>query len=182
MSRNLTLAIFQVTNDDGPPDAVASPYIQAFVETLIEAGHSLTIVVPDQQRSWIGKAHFAHEATTAKAVSLPFYNHKTEKIESHEWILCSGTPATCAQIGLGYYHPEGPEGPKGFGMGFDLVISGPNYGRNCTAALATSSGTIGGAMEAAMVRAFHTWVVRVQQGHCPIPDLLPCILHSWPKT
>ena len=32
----------------------------------------------------------------------------------------------------------------------DLVVSGPNYGRNTTAVFALSSGTIGGAMEGAM--------------------------------
>ena len=32
----------------------------------------------------------------------------------------------------------------------DLVISGPNYGRNSTSLFSLSSGTIGGAMEAAV--------------------------------
>jgi tubulin---tyrosine ligase len=59
-----------------------------------------------------------------------------------EWILIDGTPASCAQIGL--HHLFQDRGP------FDLVISGPNYGRNTTAVFALSSGTIGGAMEAAM--------------------------------
>jgi 5'/3'-nucleotidase SurE len=59
-----------------------------------------------------------------------------------EWILIDGTPASCAQIGLHYLFKD--RGP------IDLVISGPNYGRNTTAVFALSSGTIGGAMEAAM--------------------------------
>lgn len=45
------------------------------------------------------------------------------------------------QIGLYHYFTE--RGP------IDLVVSGPNYGRNSTAIFSLSSGTIGGAMEAA---------------------------------
>lgn len=52
------------------------------------------------------------------------------------------TPASCVQIGLYHYFKE--RGP------IDLVISGPNYGRNSTAVFSLSSGTIGGAMEAAV--------------------------------
>lgn len=59
-----------------------------------------------------------------------------------EWILIDGTPASCAQIGIHHFFKD--RGP------IDLVISGPNYGRNTTAVFALSSGTIGGALEAAM--------------------------------
>jgi tubulin--tyrosine ligase len=59
-----------------------------------------------------------------------------------EWILVDSTPASCIQIGLYHYFKE--RGP------FDLVISGPNYGRNTTAVFALSSGTLGGALEAAV--------------------------------
>jgi tubulin--tyrosine ligase len=52
------------------------------------------------------------------------------------------TPASCVQIGLFHYFEK--RGP------IDLVISGPNYGRNTTAVFSLSSGTIGGAMEAAV--------------------------------
>jgi 5'/3'-nucleotidase SurE len=46
------------------------------------------------------------------------------------------------QIGLHHYFKA--RGPV------DLVVSGPNYGRNTTAVFSLSSGTIGGAMEAAV--------------------------------
>ena len=59
-----------------------------------------------------------------------------------EWTLIDGTPASCTQIGLHHLFKDRPP--------IDLVISGPNYGRNTTAVFALSSGTIGGAMEAAM--------------------------------
>ncbi|KAK0709577.1 hypothetical protein B0T26DRAFT_654006 [Lasiosphaeria miniovina] len=63
---------------------------------------------------------------------------------TEEWILVDGTPASCVQIGL--YHFFQDRGPV------DLVVSGPNYGRNTTAVFALSSGTLGGALEAAVCR------------------------------
>lgn len=64
--------------------------------------------------------------------------------EQEEWVLVDGTPASCVQIGLyHYFHDRGP---------IDLVISGPNYGRNSTAVFSLSSGTLGGALEAAVCR------------------------------
>lgn len=68
---------------------------------------------------------------------LPRSNPEQEE----EWILVDGTPASCVQIGL--YHFFQHRGPV------DLVVSGPNYGRNTTSIFSLSSGTIGGAMEAA---------------------------------
>lgn len=53
-----------------------------------------------------------------------------------------GTPASCVQIGL--HHEFKERGPV------DLVLSGPNFGRNTTAIFALSSGTIGGALEGAV--------------------------------
>jgi tubulin--tyrosine ligase len=48
------------------------------------------------------------------------------------------------QIGLyHYFHDRGP---------IDLVVSGPNYGRNSTAVFSLSSGTLGGALEAAVCK------------------------------
>src|SRR5205085_2486730 len=61
-----------------------------------------------------------------------------------EWVLVDGTPASCVQIGL--YHFFQSRGPV------DLVVSGPNYGRNTTAVFALSSGTLGGALEAAVCK------------------------------
>ena len=61
-----------------------------------------------------------------------------------EWILVDGTPASCVQIGLHHFFENRPP--------IDLVVSGPNYGRNTTAVFALSSGTLGAAMEAAVCR------------------------------
>ncbi|KAE8537755.1 5'/3'-nucleotidase SurE [Cryptococcus gattii VGV] len=63
-----------------------------------------------------------------------------KKGESMEWVLISGTPATCANIALHNIYPGE----------IDLVISGPNHGRNSSTAFALSSGTLGAALAASL--------------------------------
>lgn len=63
------------------------------------------------------------------------------KDDGEEWVLLDGTPASCAQIGL--WHLFNDRGP------IDVIVSGPNYGRNTTAVFALSSGTLGAALEGA---------------------------------
>ncbi|XWW98804.1 hypothetical protein V2A60_006807 [Cordyceps javanica] len=145
-----------VTNDDGPPSTKASPYIHAFVKHLKAAGHEVSVCLPNTQRSWIGKAHMIGQ--TLKPVyfrpSANVYGDETEGTTNslpdtsgegdEEWILVDGTPASCVQIGLNhFFHDKGP---------VDLVVSGPNYGRNTTAIFALSSGTLGAALEAAVCK------------------------------
>lgn len=124
------------------------------MQTLKAAGHTVSVIVPDEQRSWIGKAHIVGQDVQATAYWPPATNpdvHQSDLVakgpEGHEsnehpWILVNCTPATCAQLGLGshFFEDRGP---------IDLVISGPNYGRNTTAVFALSSGTLGAALEAA---------------------------------
>lgn len=137
-----------LTNDDGPPNETTSPYILDFANTITEeTDWDLSIGVPIQQRSWIGKAHIIGEDVHASylyttkdgqkegPVSAPESNNK-----NLEWTLLTGTPASCANIGCTYLYKE--KGPV------DLVISGPNYGRNTSAAYILSSGTVGAALEA----------------------------------
>jgi 5'/3'-nucleotidase SurE len=61
-----------------------------------------------------------------------------------DWILVNGTPASCVQLGLFNLFPNRPP--------IDLVISGPNHGRNASTIYNLSSGTVGGALEAANCR------------------------------
>lgn len=115
-------------------------------------------MLPHTQRSWIGKAHLVGKSirpTYFRPAPLEITpegrltNHGTTHntplpldSKEEEWVLVDSTPASCVQIGL--YHYFSSRGP------IDLVVSGPNYGRNSTAVFALSSGTIGGAMEAAV--------------------------------
>jgi len=191
-----------VTNDDGPPHSSFSPYIKTLVDVLISRKHIVSVVVPSQQRSWIGKAHIlpastyqepknpipqphqsneaskdggegqVYGAKTSKnddvedALRPTYLDPRTGKIYSlpkdipedkessspHYWALVPGTPATCTQLGL-FHHSTLFPGAIALSSELppvDLVLSGPNHGRNTTAAFALSSGTLGGALEAAI--------------------------------
>ncbi|KAH3662447.1 hypothetical protein OGAPHI_005699 [Ogataea philodendri] len=142
-----------LTNDDGAPHDTASPYVKYLVEAIEKhTNWDLTICVPSMQKSWIGKAHFAGKTITASyvysAINKPEDNSfhgpfgspnpdYANNPEYKEWCLLDGTPATCADIGVNYIAKKP----------VDLVISGPNVGRNSSALYSLSSGTIGGAME-----------------------------------
>ncbi|KAI9771689.1 MAG: hypothetical protein M1840_001905 [Geoglossum simile] len=138
-----------VVNDDGPP-STSSPYILPFVRTLQSAGHTVSVILPNVQRSWIGKAHIVGalvKPTYYRPGKLPTdegTTHDRPGSSGEEWILVDSTPASCVQIGL--YHCFQERGP------IDIVVSGPNYGRNTTAVFSLNSGTVGGAMEAAICR------------------------------
>lgn len=139
-----------LTNDDGPPSDAASPYVHYLVEELNSLNDwDLSVVVPDTQRSWIGKAHIIGKNVTAKyiypgavgePIEAPVAQPRADR--KGEWTLLDGTPASCANIGIHHlYQDKGP---------VDLVISGPNYGRNSSAVYIMSSGTVGASMEAAL--------------------------------
>lgn len=155
-----------LTNDDGPLNDQFSNYIRPFVQVLkrLYPHWQLTICVPHVQKSWIGKAHLAGKKLSAQFLYSkldsednsylgPFIQPQVASKDSQlprsvlnsevsrddiEWILIDGTPASCVNIGLHHLSTEK----------FDLVISGPNLGRNTSAAYITSSGTVGAAMEA----------------------------------
>lgn len=132
--------------------------MHSLVATLQQYGHTVSVVLPHTQRSWIGKAHLVGKAIKPTYYRpAPLQTTSDGRLTNHgsthttplppdstqeEWILVDSTPASCAQIGL--YHYFAARGP------IDLVVSGPNYGRNSTAVFSLSSGTIGGAMEAAV--------------------------------
>ncbi|CAK7267887.1 hypothetical protein SEPCBS119000_002779 [Sporothrix epigloea] len=160
-----------VVNDDGPPSASSSPYVHSLVRELQQAGHLVSVCLPHTQRSWIGKAHIIGQTVEPTYYRPPPPsqtpagiaprdgepdNSGTLHTRPHrqaagaetvgdaapeEWVLVNGTPASCVQIGLYHVFRERPP--------IDLVLSGPNYGRNTTAVFALSSGTLGGALEGA---------------------------------
>ncbi|KAJ9102484.1 hypothetical protein QFC21_002884 [Naganishia friedmannii] len=132
-------------NDDGPPSP-SSPNIYSFALALRnKLGWDIRVVIPDCQKSWVGSA-YAISDVVQQAFFYPRgpdgvtgdieYKRRPlnkEQGEEMEWVLLTGTPATCANIALhNIYEGE-----------IDLVISGPNHGRNSSSAFAISSGTIG---------------------------------------
>lgn len=125
-----------VTNDDGYKH-------QGFISLVKELSKHFSViaVVPDRERSWIGKS-----LTALGEIEL-----KKEKIGDVDIFTCTGTPADCIQVGL---HNILDKKPK-------LVVSGINKGPNIGHGRILSSGTIGAAMEASIgeVRsvAFSMW-------------------------
>ncbi len=147
-----------LTNDDGPLDDKACPYMKYFVdEVLATTDWQLSIVVPNQQRSWIGKAHFAGKRLTATYIYTqlstlggpvprlnqydgPYEHPQPRDAAWQEWCLIDLTPAACADIGLHHLYPHKPP--------VDLVVSGPNFGKNSSNLYILALGTVGAAMEA----------------------------------
>ncbi|PWN93085.1 sure-like protein [Acaromyces ingoldii] len=103
------------------------------------------------------------DARTAGSWSATRRPVRPDEGEVAEWVLLDGSPTTCANIGLWsyaslYHGGGGEEGPSTSSSSssapsapaFDLVISGPNFGRNTGTAFALGSGTVGAAMAAAL--------------------------------
>lgn len=111
-----------LTNDDG----VDSPALVPFARAL-GSRHDVTVVTPDDEQSWIGKALSRHRPISLVAD------------ERHGLALhhTSGTPADATQLGL-YEVADGA---------VDVVVSGINIGFNHGAAFLLSSGTVGAAIE-----------------------------------
>lgn len=112
-----------LTNDDG----IDAPGLPVLARELGRLGH-VEVVVPDRERSWIGKAITRFDPITVRRVEV-------EGITMHS---TSGYPADCAQLGI---HAL-------FGRRPDLVVSGINIGYNHGSAYLQSSGTVGAVLEA----------------------------------
>ncbi|KAI9460850.1 sure-like protein [Lactarius psammicola] len=138
-----------LTNDDGPPGH-DSPYTFGLYKHLTRIlGWDVRVVIPSSQKSWIGKAYHIKDIVRGR-----FYyprdpdgsgetsdsSRPLKEGEIGEWILIDGTPASCANIALHNLYPGE----------IDLVVSGPNLGRNTSAAFALSSGTLGAALSSAL--------------------------------
>lgn len=112
-----------ITNDDGM-DSPALPPLIAAIGRLA----NVEVVVPDQERSWIGKAITRHDPVTVQQVERG----------GREVAAASGYPADCVQLGIHTLFPNPPA----------LVVSGINIGYNHGAGYIQSSGTVGAAIEA----------------------------------
>ncbi|KAK9765507.1 hypothetical protein K7432_006118 [Basidiobolus ranarum] len=131
-----------ITNDDGPPSP-ESPFLLPFIKALeTTLGWEYCVCIPDSQKSWVSKAFHIQDT-----VKCTFYDPNTSNITKlkpseenapQTWCLLSGSPATCVNIGLHHIFADEE---------FDLVISGPNFGRNSSRVSALASGTIGAALD-----------------------------------
>lgn len=114
-----------ISNDDG----ISALGIRTLANTLVEAGHEVSVVCPDQERSATGHGLTLHHPIRAEEVTTIFHP------AVHAW-ACSGTPADCVKLALWALLDSPP----------DLVLSGINHGSN----LGTDvlySGTVSAAME-----------------------------------
>lgn len=114
-----------VSNDDG----VFALGIRTLANTVAQAGHRVTVVCPDRERSATGHGLTLHDPIRAEQVDHAFHP------DVKAW-ACSGTPSDCVKLALGALLPEPP----------DYVLSGINHGSN----LGTDvlySGTVSAAME-----------------------------------
>jgi 5'-nucleotidase len=114
-----------VGNDDG----IFAPGIRALANTLAAAGHQVTVVCPDRERSATGHGLTIHRPLRAEQVEGIFHPAVAA------W-ACSGTPTDCIKLALEAIL----EGPP------DFLLSGINQGSN----LGTDvlySGTVSAAME-----------------------------------
>jgi 5'-nucleotidase len=115
-----------LTNDDGADSRALVPFAAA----LAELG-SVRVVVPDRERSWVGKA-----ITRFDDLEVQVRDGGGVEI-----FAVSGYPADCVQLGVFNLFDGRP----------DLVVSGINVGANHGEAYVLGSGTVGAAMEAAIV-------------------------------
>jgi len=118
----VSMSYFLLTNDDG----IDSPALTPFYRALSEIGE-VRVVVPDRERSWIGKAITRFDEIHVKTVVK----------EGIEMAVADGFPADCAQLGIHSLFGEKPR----------MVISGVNVGLNNGLGFFLSSGTVGAAAE-----------------------------------
>jgi 5'-nucleotidase len=114
-----------ISNDDG----IFALGVRTLANTLADAGHDVTVVCPDRERSATGHGLTLHDPIRAERVESIF--HPTIRAWS-----CSGTPSDCVKLALGALLECPP----------DFVLSGINHGSN----LGTDvlySGTVSAAME-----------------------------------
>lgn len=112
-----------LTNDDG----LESPALLPLAHALSGLG-IVRIVVPESERSWIGKAVSRFEPVRVRRL----------RREGHDLHAVSGTPADCVSLAHSQLFADQP----------DLVVSGINLGLNFGTAFLLSSGTVGAATEA----------------------------------
>ncbi len=114
-----------VSNDDG----IYALGIRALANTLAAAGHEVTVVCPDRERSATGHGLTLHQPIRAEIVESVF----DPAVKA--W-ACDGTPSDCVKLALWALLDSPPE----------LVLSGINQGANVGTEI-LYSGTVSAAME-----------------------------------
>ena len=127
MSNDKSLKLL-ISNDDG----IFALGLRTLANTLAKAGHQVTVVCPDRERSATGHGLTLHRPIRAELVDSIFH----PKVKA--W-SCSGTPADCVKLALCAVLDTRP----------DFVLSGINHGSNLGSDV-LYSGTVSAAMEGAI--------------------------------
>ncbi len=114
-----------ISNDDG----IFALGVRTLANTLAQAGHQVTVVCPDRERSATGHGLTLHRPIRAEIVDSIFHPQVTA------W-SCSGTPSDCVKFALSAVLDTRP----------DFVLSGINQGSNLGTDI-LYSGTVSAAME-----------------------------------
>ncbi|MDJ0702415.1 MAG: 5'/3'-nucleotidase SurE [Leptolyngbyaceae cyanobacterium MO_188.B28] len=114
-----------ISNDDG----VFALGIRTLANALATAGHQVTVVCPDRERSATGHGLTLHKPIRAEEIASVF------QPDVKAW-ACSGTPSDCIKLALGALVATPP----------DFVLSGINHGANLGTDI-LYSGTVSAAME-----------------------------------
>ncbi|MBV6623372.1 MAG: 5'/3'-nucleotidase SurE [Rivularia sp. (in: Bacteria)] len=114
-----------ISNDDG----IYAKGVRTLANTMAEAGHDVSVVCPDRERSATGHGLTLHQPIRAEIVESIFH----PKIKA--W-ACDGTPSDCVKLALWALLDSPPQ----------LVLSGINQGANLGTEI-LYSGTVSAAME-----------------------------------
>ena len=114
-----------ISNDDG----ISALGVRTLANTLATAGHQVTVVCPDGERSATGHGLTLHHPIRAEQVEGIFHP------DVIAW-SCSGTPADSVKFALSAVLKERP----------DLVLAGINHGSNLGTDI-LYSGTVSAALE-----------------------------------
>jgi 5'-nucleotidase len=117
-----------ISNDDG----IFALGIRTLANTLADAGHRITVVCPDRERSATGHGLTLHKPIRVEQIDSVFHP------AVQAW-ACSGTPSDCVKLALGTLLETPP----------DMVCSGINHGSNLGTDI-LYSGTVSAAMEGVM--------------------------------
>ncbi|KAK0534290.1 hypothetical protein OC834_001441 [Tilletia horrida] len=169
-----------LVNDDGPPSSTSPhvlPLYEAFralgwdVTVVLPSGQrswgSMAFSIKGNLPVWyyypLARNHHGAHPDTATSWSAERRQVQHERGEIGEWVLIDGSPTTATNVGLfnadllfgADSHPvqrnlsaTPPQPP--FASFADLVVSGPNFGRNTGTAFALSSGTLGAALSGSL--------------------------------
>lgn len=114
-----------ISNDDG----IAALGIRTLANCLAQAGHDVSVVCPDRERSATGHGLTLHQPIRAEIIESVFHP------AVNAW-ACDGTPSDCVKLALWALLESPP----------DLVLSGINQGANLGTEI-LYSGTVSAAME-----------------------------------